>query len=518
MTATKKKCGRDGASAHFLFTMVGETTPLIITPSRTLNEEEDDEHKRRYVVSSLELEDDNAVVVAHSYHCLKNTALLTLLCGVVVIVIAAVSNLQDAPFLHDYSSAAVNYLFSSRPYKWLPLTPAARLGRVRNSTANGNRPSSTETSVAFLGNSMLYFNDLPRFIETIAGGRVVQNSCLHGSASIATLLDGSGMYPKFKTHNAILGKDKYGQYIHDYGACTVSQLLLGQDVQLNNANNDKGGGQQQQLTTTNSKNVNPCNADIAYREYNTYIINQQQSRSMTDNVAVWDYVVINDNTLHPARHETRYQSLRALEQYYLPWLLETKSIPVFIWTYAYSRADNSMSCDDGGGGGGDNTSGSSRSRTRTKESRDMTGLEDIAKFTHLTGTGYEEYAKLLATHLPTTQVPRIAPVGLAYLAVHDENYEVWQSLFHCDGLHASPAGTFLQGCIIYYTLFGVMPNKDVVLRENMSTLWTRSRMMQHAWDPPNPYPDKSMATYLYEVAERIMVEGYMPKSYSYSTQ
>jgi hypothetical protein len=324
------------------------------------------------------------------------------------------------------------------------------------------------------------------------------------------------MYPKFKTHNAVLGKDTYGQYIHDYGACTVSQLLLGHDVQLSNT------GQQQQLTTeNNNKNVNPCNADIAYREYNTYIINhQQQSRTsmMTNNVAVnsWDYVVINDNTLHPARHDTRYQSLRALQQYYIPWLLETKSIPVFIWTYAYSRADNSMSCD---GGGGDNDTSSSNSRTRTKEARDMTGLEDIAKFTYLTGLGYEEYAKLLTIHLPSEQTPRIAPVGLAYLAVYDEKYEVWSSLFHCDGLHASPAGTFLQGCIIYYTLFNKMPNRNVVLRENMATLWTRARMMQHAWDPPNKFPDIGLATYLYEVAERVMVEGFIPKSYlNYTTE
>ena len=91
MTATKKKCGRDGASAHFLFTMVGETTPLLL--ERTLDEEEDDEHKRRYVVSSLELDDDNAVVVAHSYHCLKNTALLTLLCFMRMMMCSLKSNI-----------------------------------------------------------------------------------------------------------------------------------------------------------------------------------------------------------------------------------------------------------------------------------------------------------------------------------------------------------------------------------------------------------------------------------------
>jgi hypothetical protein len=38
-------------------------------------------------------------------------------------------------------------------------------------------------------------------------------------------------------------------------------------------------------------------------------------------------------------------------------------------------------------------------------------------------------------------------------------------------------------------------------------------MMQHAWEPANPFPDKATAAYLYRIAERIMVEGYVPKSF-----
>ena len=143
----------------------------------------------------------------------------------------------------------------------------------------------------------------------------------------------------------------------------------------------------------------------------------------------------------------------------------------------------------------------------------MTGLEDIANFTSLTGVGYRAYVDLLTTYLPVEQTPRIAPVGLAFLVVHEENYKLWTQLFHCDNLHASPSGSFLQGCIVYYTIFGEMPNKNVVLRHNMASLWSRARMMQHAWEPANPFPDLITATYLYRVAERVMVEGYIPKSY-----
>jgi hypothetical protein len=55
-----------------------------------------------------------------------------------------------------------------------------------------------------------------------------------------------------------------------------------------------------------------------------------------------------------------------------------------------------------------------------------------------------------------------------------------------------------------------MPNKNVVLRLNMALLWKRARMMQHSWEPPNPFPDLATATYLYQVAKRIMVEGHVP--------
>jgi hypothetical protein len=215
---------------------MNETTPLIITPPlsyRRLNEEEDDEHKR-YGVSLLELEDDDKIIVVDRlhrssswYHRLKNNiALLPLLmCGVVIVIVMAASLLQGDVMTFDYSSAAISYLFHpSRPYKWLS-SPLPRLGRIHHNAALAlHDQTKTTTSVAFLGNSMLYFNDFPRFFEEISSGsdsrRIVQNSCLHGSASIASLLHGNnGMYPKFKTHNAVLGKDTYGQYIHDYGAC-----------------------------------------------------------------------------------------------------------------------------------------------------------------------------------------------------------------------------------------------------------------------------------------------------------
>jgi hypothetical protein len=384
-----------------------------------------------------------------------------------------------------------------------------------------------KVSVAFIGNSMLYFNDFPRFFEKITHHHVVQNSCLHGGGSIASLLlEGNAMYPQFQTPNALLGHDVHGNPIYDYGACTVPQLLLGWDDRLHDP------GYAQTIDQMNNQS-NPCRHDWPYFEYALETFgnkhhspctsaHQRHSHPATSSSSVlaetatkhWDFVVINDNTRNPAQAGTRARALATLEQFYVPWFLETGATPVFLWTHAYIPAVPDP--DTGVGVCGSDivtvTDANGTTTTTTTPVRDMTGLQDVANFTSLTRVGYQAYVDLLAPYLPAHQHPRIAPVGLAFLAVHEENYEIWQKLFHCDGLHASPSGTFLQGCIIHYTLFGTMPDHDFVVRRDMSMLWKQARMMQHYWEPPNPFPDRETAEYLYKVAERVM-KGYVPKSF-----
>lgn len=333
-----------------------------------------------------------------------------------------------------------------------------------------------ETTIAFLGNSMLYFNDFPRFFQRFSAGthKVVQNSCLHGGGSIPSLfMEGNGMFPQFQTPEAVL--TEVGDHtIYDYGACTVQQLLTGTDPRLD----DPGYAVPEDTNNTNV--LNPCREDPVYLDYaEEYFRNQQ---------IVWNYIVINDNTRNPALGSSRARSLQFLEQFYVPWFKQTGAVPVFLWTHAYS--------------------------VESTPTRNMTGLTDVANFTSLTGAGYREYVKLLKLYLPEkTQAPRIAPVGLAFLMVYEERQDVWATLFHSDQIHASPSGTFLQGCIIYHTLFGEMPRRDWVVRHDMEFFWKRARMMQHAWEPPNPMVDYPTAEYLYSVAERIMVEGEVPASY-----
>ncbi|KAL3823669.1 hypothetical protein ACHAXA_009774 [Cyclostephanos tholiformis] len=368
--------------------------------------------------------------------------------------------------------------------------------RVDDSTSTTT--TTTTTSVAFLGNSMFYFNDFPRFFEGIGDGFIVQNSCLHGGASIGSLiLEGNAMYPQFMTNNAILGEDDDGNTVYDFGACTIPQLLLGRDDRLNDPGYPTPSADER-------NNTNPCRADAAYREYTMRKFNEGDGIVSTKGGGGegWDYVIINDNTRNPARRSTRAHALSMLERFYVPWLLDTGSIPVFLWTHAYTP---DYACE-GGAASSDSASGN-------KSPPDMTGLEDVANFTSLTHVGYRAYVDLLNLYLPPSQAPRIAPVGLAYLVVHEEEYELWRTLFHCDNLHASPSGSFLQGCIVHYTLFGKMPDRSVMLSGDISHLWKNARMMQHAWEPPNPFPDRDAAEYLYRVAERVMVEGYVPSSY-----
>jgi hypothetical protein len=200
--------------------------------------------------------------------------------------------------------------------------------------------------------------------------------------------------------------------------------------------------------------------------------------------------------MNAARGPTREHSMATIERFYVPYLQQTGAAPIFLWTHAYTPVT---------------TPGQVCATTR-----DMTGLEDIGNFTSLTRVGYQSYIDLLELYLPSHQKPKLAPVGLAFLAVYDDNRAIWEQLFHCDGLHPSPSGTFLHGCIVYYT-FNKMPDYDLMIRTDIESLWKNARMMQHYWEPSNPYPTIENAKYLYNIAEKIMIDHYTPPSYIHYT-
>lgn len=101
-------------------------------------------------------------------------------------------------------------------------------GRGRGGWSGGAARADTGRDevkrVAFLGNSYLYFNDVPRVFQFLCkqdGEDVHIKDCLRGGSSFRTLLEkGNGMRQKFKTQPALRPDGSY-----DIGAPSVKALL-----------------------------------------------------------------------------------------------------------------------------------------------------------------------------------------------------------------------------------------------------------------------------------------------------
>ena len=130
----------------------------------------------------------------------------------------------------------------------------------------------------------------------------------------------------------------------------------------------------------------------------------------------------------------------------------------------------------------------------------------------LTYEGYKEYAEVIGKHLPEHQQPKLAPVGLAFLLIWEESPSVWEKLIHMDEIHLTPTGTFLEGLIVYATLYGRLPRPNVVLNGDLANLYSRARKMVPSEHMQEAYPTLEMARYLYHIAARIL-NGEFPKSF-----
>lgn len=257
-----------------------------------------------------------------------------------------------------------------------------------------------------------------------------------------------------------------GTELHDFGACTVPQLLLGQDENLVSGNANG-------YYTDDGRN--PCFINDDYLEYTLKVFDGQPQ---------YDFAILNDRTTWPAIEEKRYDSLQVLQELYVPMLQETGGVPVLFATHGYET-----------------------------EEVDVSEFGGVSNFTSSVFEGYRQYAQALAANLPQEQQPRIAPVGLAFLMVYEENYDMWEKLFFVDGYHPSPHGTYLMGCVLYATLYGYMPGNNALpsIPEN---LWRRARKMQIGGEYHMPFPTYDEAVYLYTVATRVMDYGERPNTWT----
>jgi hypothetical protein len=324
-----------------------------------------------------------------------------------------------------------------------------------------------ELNVAFIGNSYLFINDIPRVMEVLSEDHIYQESVIHstGGSLGNLLLTGNGMYPRWKTDEAFLesyvNDNESNVTIYDYGLCTVAQILQGYDEILSYGNEDGA---------YYNDGKNPCIRDQNYFNY----IDDKLSTSKFQ----WDYIVLVDQTKRMAVEEARQQSVYALSNAYGPLIEYTGAIPVIVDTHAF-----------------------------WSDSTNMTGLVDIPTFQTLIYEGVLDYVQALAEVLPDWQSPVVAPVGLAFLVVYEENYNLWKKLFIEDNIHSSVHGSYLFSCVLYATLYGHPPRRN--MNTQTESVFARSRLLV---GQDIAYPTSDEAYYYWRVAKRVALQGYIPKS------
>ena len=118
----------------------------------------------------------------------------------------------------------------------------------------------------------------------------------------------------------------------------------------------------------------------------------------------------------------------------------------------------------------------------------------------------------MAHALPASQRPRIAPFGRVVEVVHSERPQAWAALFHQDGRHLSPSGSYLLAAVLYASLFGQLPPAAAALPPDSARLWSRARYMQEPeapLDSVEPMPTLEEAAYLVEVVGRTVLGSWV---------
>ena len=387
--------------------------------------------------------------------------------------------------------------------------------------------------VAFIGNSMIYFYDLPRSLEAVSDGRVHQNSVLAAAGSLTNMREKhNGMWNRWRTDKNVLytldealNDDAQGfadDTVWDFGSCTVEMLLFGHDAEQaqvthdewwayreqyglqdddawqggSGSNNDDDDAWVDGSSAYNSDDddsvemdngdyrfTNPCAQSQAYLNFLNQLPDSDIRKTPPKQ---WDYLVIDDQTKRPKYEGTREEGISALKITYLPLFEKIKATPAFLVTPAYWI--NRDQDDDS----------------------NVNSYENVPYWTVQTYEGYKQYAEYLAGTLPYWQKPKLINVGIAFLVVYEEDTSLWMDLFWVDNKHQSPHGSFLQSCLLHHVVYGHLPSKSTVIRTNMTTLWDDTRTMMYPRDTVVPFPTTEEAEYLYDVCHRV-ANGYIPQ-------
>lgn len=365
-------------------------------------------------------------------------------------------------------------------------------GTSLNSFVKGTRDDAVastdkEMNVAFIGNSYMFINDVPRVMEAISGDKISQQSVINTGAGLGSLLkQGNGMYELWQTQNSL---DYWQTFdfqaimentnveidedyeLYDYGMCTVPQLLEGYDGYLSYKNNNE---------VYFDVGTNPCFED----EYYMTIIQQASFQEPM----YFDYVVMNDQTRRIANYEAREDSIDALTQAYAPLIKSSRAIPIFLDTHAFFFADDGLYTNETMG--------------------DVFIGSSVGAFTSAIYEGVYQYVDALGANLPEKQAPKIAKVGMTYLAIYEDSPTNWQTLFAEDGIHASQVGTYLTACVLYATMYGHLPSA-IHSEYDMRSMFFKSRSL---YGDSEATPSVAQADYVRKWVSKVVLGGYVPKT------
>ena len=184
-----------------------------------------------------------------------------------------------------------------------------------------------------------------------------------------------------------------------------------------------------------------------------------------------------DHTQHPAREDTRKQSIHTLTTQFLPLFQKQQknknrntTTLLLLQTYAY----------------------------RVNGIKDSEDLGDFHSFTERLVEGYQAYADALRRGgVPNVQ---IVPMGRAVQWLYtNRRHDLWESLYSWDDFHPSPHGTWLQACLIFLALTdGAVPPPTY-----NALWWDQCRYMQPPEEKPLPLPTVQEAEELRQVAIMI---------------
>jgi hypothetical protein len=404
-------------------------------------------------------------------------------------------------------------------------TAHAHVKENDSSSHNSNKSCPVKTiSMAFCGNSMLYFNDSPRLLEfmitlaqpsivgvggaaTESGGgaadgedtgadagvsddtydrnsnhgnsnvpqqiQVVQDSCLRGGATLSSLYThGNGMTTKFQTPAAQI---QLSQLIS-----TLPKQLFSTNANLictNDANNSVNDNKPTETTTKPSLDSAHSQSHSHTKSSSSssslhYDIGSHTVQKMLQSRTNWDFIILNDHTQGPARLSSRKQTQRTLRTKYIPLILQQQQTKdkshtkvITIQTPAYQK----------------------------EKIKDSDDLGNFVHFTDLLAEGTAAYVQTLRDAGLTNA--HVAPVGEAYRYIYNTNRTLWNLLYSWDHFHPSPYGTYLQICVLYCIMF-----QQCLPIDYNEHYWSYSRYMQPIDEEPLPKPTLEEAKELRRVA------------------